>query len=289
MNLPGSEGQSYPTNRTIASIILAIELPSSVTYNDIEYHVSDGWAEIALDRPDVMNAYTQEMLVELNKAIEDATDDESVYAIVVTGNGKGFCSGKDVSATEKPEYRMEKIDRLGKVASAMRLLYDGPKPSIAAVNGPAVGGGMEIALSCDFRVMSEEAFLRDAHAAIGATPATGGGWILPRMIGEARAKEAVLLGEDITAEEADELGIAVDVVPDGESLQTAREIAKKLRDMPATALRESKRLVDPTVRSFDEHAHMVLDSRWECEQDPESDEAAAAMQEGRKPEFNREY
>lgn len=260
-----------------------------MAYDNVTYRASDGWAEIALDRPDVLNAYTQAMLVELNEALEDATDDDAVYAIVLTGNGNGFCSGKDTSEEEDPVYRFEEADRLGKVASAMRLLYDGPKPSVAAVNGPAVGGGMELALSCDFRVMSEDAYFRDAHAEIGATPATGGGWILPRMIGEAKAKQVVLLGEDITADDAEELGVAVDVVPDGECLDAAREIAAKLRDLPAVALRESKRLVDPTVRSFDEHAHMVLDSRWACERDPESTEAAAAMREGRTPTFDREY
>lgn len=260
-----------------------------MAYDDIEYHVSEGIAEIALDRPDVLNAYTQDMLVELNRAIEEATDDESVYAIVLTGNGAGFCSGKDTADSVTPEYRFEETERLGKVASAMRLLYDGPKPSVAAVNGPAVGGGMELALSCDLRVMSDEAFLRDGHVDIGATPATGGGWILPRMIGEAKAKQVVLLGEDIDADEAEALGVACEVVPDGESLANAREIAATLRDKPAVALRESKRLVDPTVRSFDEHAHMVLDSRWACEEDPESEEAAAAMNEGRKPDFDREY
>ncbi len=260
-----------------------------MTYTDISYRVTDGRAEIALDRPEVLNAYTQEMLVELNMAIEDAVDDDAVYAIVLTGNGDGFCSGKDVSDGDEPSYRMEKADRLGKVASAMRLLYDGPKPTIAAVNGPAVGGGMELALSCDFRVMSEGAFFRDAHADLGVTPATGGGWILPRMIGEARAKQVVLLGEDISAAKAEELGIAVDVVPGDECLPTARDIASRLRDMPAVAVRESKRLVDPTCRSFDEHAHAVLDSRWACEQDSESTEAAAAMREGREPEFDREY
>lgn len=260
-----------------------------MAYDDIEYRVADGIAEITLDRPEVLNAYTQDMLVELNMAIEDATDDDSVYAIVLTGCGNGFCSGKDTADSQEPSYRVEETERLGKVAAAMRLLYDGPKPSIAAVNGPAVGGGMELALSCDFRVMSAEAFLRDGHVDIGATPATGGGWILPRMIGEAKAKEIVLLGEDITADEAEDLGVACEVVPDGESLETAREIAARLRDKPAVALRESKQLVDPTVRSFDEHAHAVLDSRWACEQDHESEEAAAAMSEGREPEFDREY
>ncbi len=260
-----------------------------MTYTDIKYRVTNGRAEIVLDRPDVLNAYTQETLVELNMALEDAIDDDAVYAIVLTGSGNGFCSGKDVSAGNEPSYRMEKVDRLGKVASAMRHLYTGPKPTIAAVNGPAVGGGMELALSCDFRVLSEDAFFRDAHARLGATPATGGAWILPRLIGEARAKRAVLLGEDITATEAQELGMAIDVVPGDECLDAAREIASTLRDFPATALRESKRLVDPTVQSFDEHAHAVLDSRWKCEQDPESSEAATALREGREPAFDREY
>ncbi len=260
-----------------------------MTYTDIGYHATDGIAEIALDRPEVLNAYTQEMLVELNMAIEDAVDDEAVYAIVLTGSGKGFCSGKDVSAGEKPDYRMQKVDRLGKVASAMRLLYNGPKPTIAAVNGPAVGGGMELALACDFRVMSEDAFFRDAHLAIGATPATGGAWILPRMIGEARAKQVVLFNEDITAAEAEELGMALDVVPADECVDTARARAAELRDLPATALRESRALFDPTCGSFDEHAHAVLDGRWRCEQDAESAEAAAAASEGRDPEFDRPY
>lgn len=259
-----------------------------MTYEDVTYRATGGYAVIALDRPDVLNAYTQPMLEELNMALEDATDDESVYAIVLTGNGKGFCSGKDTSVGEKPDYRMEKADRLGKVASAMKLLYSGAKPSVAAVNGPAVGGGMELALSCDFRVMSEGAFLRDAHVDIGATPATGGGWILPRMIGEARAKEVVLLGEDITAEKAEELGVAIEVVPDGECLSAAESVAATLRDKPALALRESKRLVDPTAGSFDEHAGAVFESRWACEGDSESIEAAAARREGRKPEFGRE-
>lgn len=260
-----------------------------MTYTDIGYHAADGIAVITLDRPDVLNAYTQEMLVELNMAIEDAVDDDAVYAIVLTGSGKGFCSGKDVSAGEKPDYRMQKVDRLGKVASAMRLLYNGPKPTIAAVNGPAVGGGMELALACDFRVMSEDAFFRDAHLTIGATPATGGAWILPRMIGEARAKRVVLFNEDITAVEAEELGMALDVVPADACVDTARARAGELRDLPATALRESRRLFDPTCGSFDEHAHAVLDSRWECERDPESAEAAAAAGEGRNPDFDRPY
>lgn len=197
--------------------------------NAIAYRAADGIAQITLDRPDVLNAYTQEMLVELNEAIEDATDDESVYAIVLTGSGNGFCSGKDTAKSQEPSYRVEETEWLGKVAAAIRLLYNGPKPSIAAVNGPTVGGGLELALSCDLRVMSENAFLRDGHVDIGATPATGGGWILPRLIGEARAKEVVLLGKDITAEDAADLGIACEVVPEGVSLTTARgrrEIAR---------------------------------------------------------------
>jgi enoyl-CoA hydratase/carnithine racemase len=257
-------------------------------YDDVDYRVTEGRAEITLDRPSVMNAYTADTLVELNRAVEDALDDERVYVILLTGSGRGFCTGRDLRDGTVSDYRLSESERLGRVGAVMRHLYLGEKPSVAAVNGPAVGGGMELALACDFRVVSEEAFFRDGHVGTGFTPATGGAWILPRLVGEARAKRATLLGEDIDAERAVEWGMAVDAV-DGDVIERAREVANRLRDVPATALRESKGLFDPTISSFDEHAHETVAARWECQDAPESKEGRVAMSEGREPEFDRDY
>ncbi|WP_436348532.1 enoyl-CoA hydratase/isomerase family protein [Natronorubrum sp. FCH18a] len=256
--------------------------------DDIDYCVTGGRAEITLNRPEVMNAYTENTLIELNHAIEDALDDETVYVILLTGNGDGFCTGRDLRAGTKSDYRLSEGERLGRVASVMRHLYAGPKPSVAALNGPAVGGGMEIALACDFRVMSENAFFRDGHVDTGFTPATGGAWLLPRLIGEARAKQTVLLGDDIGPDTAVDWGLALDSVSQTDLLERARTVANRLRDKPASALRESKALVDPTITSFEEHAQATLDARWACQDTPESREARAALREDRDPEFNRD-
>jgi enoyl-CoA hydratase/carnithine racemase len=260
-----------------------------MSYDDIDYDVTEGRAEITLDRPDVMNAYTEDTLVELNHAVEDALNDDRVYVLLLTGTGRGFCTGRDLRAGTKSDYLLSESERLGRVGSVMRHLYHGEKPSLAAVNGPAVGGGMELSLACDFRVVSDDAFFRDGHARTGFTPATGGAWILPRLVGEARAKRATLLGEDIDAETAVEWGMAVDAVDGDDLLDRARDVADRLRDMPATALRESKALYDPTVSSFDEHAHETLEARWACQDAPESVEAREAMSEKRDPDFDRQY
>lgn len=258
-------------------------------YDDIDYRVTDGRAEITLDRPSVMNAYTADTLVELNRAVEDALDDDRVYVILLTGAGRGFCTGRDLRDGTVSDYRLSESERLGRVGAVMRHLYLGEKPSVAAVNGPAVGGGMELALACDFRIVAEDAFFRDGHVSTGFTPATGGAWILSRLIGEARAKRATLLGEDIDAEQAVEWGMAVDAAGGDELLARAREVADSLRDEPATALRASKGLFDPTISSFDEHAHETVAARWRCQDAPESVESRAARSEEREPEFDREY
>ncbi|MFP9061654.1 enoyl-CoA hydratase/isomerase family protein [Natrialbaceae archaeon A-chndr2] len=260
-----------------------------MTYDYINCQTIEGRAEITLNRPNVMNAYTEAMLIELNYAVEEAIDDESVYVLFITGSGSAFCTGRDLQRGTIDDYRLSERERIGKVVSVMRHLYTDPKPSVAAINGPAVGGGMELALSCDFRIMSDDAFFRDGHTDVGFTPATGGAWLLPRLVGEARAKQATLLGEDINAETAVDWGLVLDAVPAEKLVTQARIVANRLRDKPARALRESKALFDPAKSSFDEHAQATLDARWACQEDSESREARTALRESREPNYNREY
>lgn len=259
------------------------------TSNNIDYTVTDGRAEIALNRPEVYNAFTPAMLEAFNEALVDAMSDEDVYVVVLTGRGKGFCSGADVSAMEGRDDRKTKFRygaQLWKVQYVDRLLYFGPKPTVAAINGPAAGAGSDFALACDLRVMSEKAFLRPQFVDIGLIPGDGGGWLLPRLVGEGKAKEYLMTGRDITAQDADELGLVVDVVPDDDLMDVARDLADDLRDKPKTAIRHTKELID-VRQSFAEYAAAAHELQWACINDPEHHEAVEAFNEGRAPQFQR--
>lgn len=262
-----------------------------VDHENIDYSVVKGRAEIALDRPEVYNAFTPEMLVALNELLVEAMNDDEVYVVVLTGRGDGFCSGADVSGMEGREDRETKFRygaHLWKVQYVDRLLYFGPKPTVAAINGPAVGAGSDFALACDLKVMNEDAFLRPHFVNLGLVPGDGGGWLLPRLVGENKAKEYLLTGRDITASAAEEMGLAAEVVPDGEVLDAARELADELRDNPTTAIRNTKALIDVS-QSFAEYATEAHERQWECVHDEEHYEAVQAFLDGREPEFDRRY
>jgi 2-(1,2-epoxy-1,2-dihydrophenyl)acetyl-CoA isomerase len=258
-------------------------------YQRIDYTVTAGRGEIVLDRPDVYNAFDPEMLVELNECLLDALADDDVYVILLTGRGKGFCSGADVSGMDGREDRANEFRygvHLWKVQHVTRLLYFGAKPTIAAVNGPAVGAGCDFALACDLRLMADSAFFRTQFVDVGLVPGDGGGWTLPRLVGESKAKEYLLTGRDIQPADAEEMGLVVDVVADSELGVAARDLANELRDKPATAVRHTKALVD-AHQSFGEYARDAHERQYDCVTDPEHSEAVRAFVEGRPPEFDR--
>lgn len=252
----------------------------------IEFTLTDGRGEIVLSRPDVLNAFTTEMIEELNATIEAAHEDDDVYAIVLTGKGRGFCTGADTSGLDEADDRLASATRLWKVQNVVRQLYFGPKPVVAAVNGPAIGAGCDFALACDLRVMSEDAYLREQFVNIGLIPGDGGGWLLPRLVGESKAKEYILTGKDITPEEADDAGLVTSVVPGSETMEAARDLADRLVNRPALAMQNCKDLIDGT-RSFEEYGQAAIEHQWACRNDPEQSEAIAALREGRDPNYNR--
>lgn len=260
------------------------------TSDNIKYSVHEGRAEITFDRPEVLNAVDGTTLEELNSAIDAAYEDDEVYVILLTGAGRGFCSGGDVSggygntAHGKLAYRQH----LAKAQNVTRLLRSGPKPSVAAVNGPAVGSGCDFALACDLRVISEEAYLRQQFVNIGLIPGSGGGLLLSRLIGESKAREYILTGRDITSEAAADLNLVTEVVEPEAVLETARALADEIRDKPVSAVRGAKQLVDPH-QSFDDYATAAFDRQWECANHPEHAEAVNALREKREPKFDRPY
>lgn len=254
--------------------------------NDVTYTADNGVAMITLDRPGVYNAFTRSMILEINEAIRRARTDDDVYVIVMTGSGNGFCSGADVNSM--PDWtelaKEEYAAFLWGVQNVVRQLRTTRKPTVAAVNGPAIGAGCDFALACDVRYVSETAILREGFVRIGLVPGDGGGWLLPRLIGEAKAREYLLTGKDITPDEAVDLGLAVDVTDD--PVERAHEFARTVRDLPAEAVRYTKQLIDPQ-QDFETYCERAIEYQWECVNDEEHQEAALAFREGRDPEYDR--
>lgn len=244
----------------------------------IDYTVDDATALVLFDRPEILNPLNAQVYQELVTALERANADERVTAIILSGKGRAFSAGRDLEQSG-PESKAELRRYLHTVTTGQRLLRDGDRPTIAAVNGPALGGACAFALSCDFRVLAEDAFLRDQHINIGMPPEGR----LVELIGESAAKEYLLLGKDITAEDAERLGIAVDVV-EGDVLDRAREIAATLDAKPRSAVRHGKGF---TTAAHDLDFEAYVDAYWECMTDPEHEEALDAVAEDREPEYDR--
>jgi len=258
------------------------------SYSDIQYRATDGIVTIAIDRPAVKNAFTAETIAELADAIHRFRDDDDAYAAILTGTDDSFCAGADV--TEIPDWpemgRDAYAEFLDSVQNVVRGLLGSEKPTIAAVNGPAIGAGCDFALACDLRVVGEDAVLREGFVNIGLISGDGGAWLLPRLIGEAKAKEYLLTGRDILPEEAVDVGLALQVAAD--PLSVAQDVAGRLLKNPTLAVQRTNSLID-VDESFEEHCKRAIEYQWECVNDPEHEEAMAAFRDGRDPVYDREY
>lgn len=254
-------------------------------YEDVRYGYEAGIATIRIDRPSVKNAFNRNTIAELNDALARAETDD-VYAVVFGGTEDAFCAGADV--TDMPNWSEGSMEEyagyLWAVQNVVRRLRNHPVPTVAAVSGPAVGAGCDFALACDLRVVSPDAFLREGFVRIGLVPGDGGGWLLPRLIGEAKAREYLLTGRDITPEDAVDLGLAVDITDDPND--AARDLAAEIRDLPALAVERTKALIDPD-QPFEDYCERAIAYQWECVNDAEHQEAVAAFTEGREPSYDR--
>lgn len=270
--------------------------------SDILTALDDGVLTITLNRPDVYNAMTMSMWRELRVCLEEVAFDPAVRVVVLAGAGKAFCTGADVRSfgtvdegdplavryADDPVWMDVELRtaRLLRNAGISELLHGMGKPTIAAVRGPAAGAGFSFAAACDFRVVSETASFSGAYARIGTSGDYGICYFLTHLLGPAKAREVLFLGEKISAASALEMGLVSRVVPDSELEKTVESIARRLASGPPVALRLMKEnlLASETERLSDvlevEGRNFIRTLQTE-----DSKEALVAFKEKRSPEF----
>ena len=216
-------------------------------FKDILFTKENGIGTITLNRPQTLNDLTPRMQQEWIRAIADAANDDEVRVLVVTGAGRAFCAGGNPRAidqrrNEQTSHQTQRRAWLG-VHSIARAVMDLEKPYIAAINGAAVGGGMDLASMCDIRIASDLAKFSMAFIRMGAIPSTGGCYLLPRIVGIANACELIWTGRMIDAQEALRMGYVSKVVPHEELATATKELATQLAKGPAVAIMMAKRLI----------------------------------------------
>lgn len=207
----------------------------------VRCEIADGIGTIRLDRPPV-NALNDQVTAEIAAAARAASSDE-VRAVIIYGGEKVFAAGADIKDMAEASYP-EMVSRAGRLQEAMALIAGLGKPVVAAITGYALGGGMELALSADFRVVGESARLGQPEILLGVIPGAGGTQRLPRLVGPAKAKEIVFSGRMLKAAEALAIGLADAVVPDADVYTAARDMMKRYVNGPALAIRSAKAAID---------------------------------------------
>jgi len=202
-------------------------------------------AILYLDRPQVLNALSEDMQHELLHFLQGARADDSLRVLILTGRGRAFSAGGDLNMF-KQAYESYQRDGTESGLGEMKLpraFIDFPKPFIAAVNGAAVGFGLTVALTCDIRIAAENALFSCAFARIGVTPEFGSSYLLPKVVGYARAAELAFTAKDIDAQEAYRLGLVNQVVPPKELLAVSEALANEIAALPKEAVRMAKRVL----------------------------------------------
>ena len=246
---------------------------------------------ITLNRPHAMNAITGRMLTELNDVLKAADDDPGVRVIVMTGAGRAFCAGLDLKQAAAGEGIGGGLAAGGARHYSTReictvTLQRIDKPVIAAINGAAAGYGLDLALGCDMRVMSDAAVLMPGFARMGVVPESGGTWYLPRLLGWAKACEISMLGDTLDAAQSVETGLANKAVPASELEPTVTAWAEKIAANAPLAIQEMKRLFrHGLTEDFESHSHHVLMSVVNLFKSEDFKEAVSSFAERRPPNF----
>ena len=261
-----------------------------MAYQQIAVGSDGGILTITLNRPDKLNAMTGVMSDELVDVFTSVRDDDGVRALVVTGAGRGFCAGQDLTEFEEAYRAGERPDIREHLARSYHRLIpvvvETPKPVIAAVNGVAAGAGVSLAAACDIRIAGQDARFTQAFVKIGLVPDSGGTWLLPRIVGYARALELSITGEVLDAAAALEIGLVNRVVP-GDALEgEVSELAARLAAMPTAAIAETKALLRGAQGlDLEEALAAEADAQARMGQTDDHLEGVVAFAEKREPRF----
>jgi len=255
-----------------------------MAYQEVLFERKGNIARVTLNRPERMNALGMVMREELKQVLTEIDADKSIRAVVITGTGKAFCAGGDITTMDGIQPSAG-LDRLRNVQKIVRLMIGMEKPIIAAVNGVAVGAGCNIALACDLIIASEKAKFSETFVNIGLIPDLGGLYTLPIRVGVARAKELMLTGRMIEAKEAEAIGMVNRVVAPEMLQQTVDELAAKLANGPTRAYTMIKKSLNLWPMSFEAFLEMEANMQSVAFQTRDFDEGRKAFLEKRKPVF----
>ncbi|MCB0444363.1 MAG: enoyl-CoA hydratase-related protein [Gelidibacter sp.] len=255
--------------------------------NSILLKIENKIAYITLNRPEVFNSFNREMALSLQSVLDDCEKKPEVRAIVLSGNGKAFCAGQDLKEVTSPELNpgFKKIleEHYNPIITRIRSIK---KPIIAAVNGVAAGAGANIALACDVVVAHEKVSFIQAFSLIGLIPDSAGTYFLPRLIGFQKAQALAMLGDKISAEDAEKMGMIYKMIPLENFEDEVNKLTLKLANMPTKALGMIKELFNKSMTNTLEE-QLALESKLQIEaaQTEDYTEGVAAFIEKRKPNF----
>ena len=255
-------------------------------YHYIKVEVKDGVQVIVLNRPEVLNSFHLPMARELQDALSVSAADDNIRAVLLTGEGRGFCAGQDLA-----EVALDGSPDLGETVRAqynpiIRAIRRLEKPVVCAVNGVAAGAGANMALACDIVIASEDASFIQSFSKIGLVPDTGGTFFLPRLVGHARATALMFLGEKVSATTALEWGMIHDVVPGTVLIDTALALARQLAAMPTRSFALTKRALNASWNN-DLKSQVQVEEEMQRQAGRTADfsEGVRAFLEKRKPTY----
>ncbi len=260
-----------------------------MSYNTIQFEVNDGLAVLTLNRPESLNSFNTEMHAEVRDALKTVAQDPSIRCLLLTGNGRGFCAGQDLN--DRSVAPGDDLPDLGASIEKnynplIKTLMGLEMPVICAVNGVAAGAGANIALACDIVLAARSASFIQAFCQIGLIPDSGGTWHLPRAVGMARAKGLSMLGEKLSAEQAESWGMIWKCVDDDQLMDQAMTMARHLATQPTRGLAYIKQALHASAaHTIGQQLALEKDLQQLAGRTEDYAEGVAAFTGKRKPEF----